>query len=103
MADTKAYIQMLEAKAKAAEARVAELEAKAASSNRITVRVGQSGTVSVYGLQRFPVSLHPEQWDRLLTPAVVAEIGKLTLMARKDEAGFGKLAAEAKARAEARK
>jgi hypothetical protein len=24
------------------------------------------GTISVYGLQRFPVSLYPSQWDRLL-------------------------------------
>jgi hypothetical protein len=27
--------------------------------------VGKKGGVSVYGLQRFPVTLYPEQWQRL--------------------------------------
>lgn len=31
-----------------------------------SVKVNPKGTISVYGLQRFPVSLYPEQWDRLL-------------------------------------
>ena len=29
-------------------------------------KVGKSGAISVYGLQRFPVTLYVEQWERLL-------------------------------------
>jgi hypothetical protein len=30
-------------------------------------KVSQKGAISVYGLQRMPVTLYVEQWDRLLT------------------------------------
>ena len=30
-------------------------------------KVSEKGAVSVYGLQRMPVTLYMEQWDRLLT------------------------------------
>ena len=30
-------------------------------------KVSEKGAVSVYGLQRMPVTLYVEQWDRLLT------------------------------------
>ncbi len=36
------------------------------STREPSVKVNPKGTISVYGLQRFPVSLYPEQWDRLL-------------------------------------
>lgn len=86
------------------DARIAELEAQLASRQRITVRVGKSGTVSVYGLQRFPVSLHPEQWERLLvSPGVVAEIGALCQMKRQNVKAFEAKVAEAAERAEDRK
>lgn len=39
---------------------------KAASQKPITFKVGDKGGVSVYGLQRFPVTLYAEQWERLL-------------------------------------
>lgn len=32
----------------------------------ITCKVSQKGAVSVYGLQRFPVTLYGNQWERLL-------------------------------------
>ena len=32
-------------------------------------KVSEKGGVSVYGLQRMPVTLYMEQWDRLLTYA----------------------------------
>lgn len=35
------------------------------SKQPLSVKVNDKGTVSVYGLQRFPVSLYPEQWTRL--------------------------------------
>src|SRR5271156_6665223 len=55
-------------------ARIAELEKKAAGPKRsgaLEFRVGEKGSVSVYGLGRFPVTLYYEQWDRLLKAAVV--------------------------------
>lgn len=83
--DSKAYIAMLEAKVKAAEAKAAELEAKAEAKQRITVKANPAkdgkdeGTVSVYGLQRFPVSLYPSQWARLLSHAdEIRKAAKLT-------------------------
>jgi len=32
----------------------------------LELRVSQKGAVSVYGLNRFPVTLYKEQWERLL-------------------------------------
>lgn len=54
------------------------LKLSQAPQARITVKHStDKGTVSVYGLNaRFPVSLYPSQWERLLTDAVMAEIRK---------------------------
>lgn len=43
------------------------LKAQVASAGKrgLTMKVGQSGGVSVYGLGRFPVTLYKEQWQRL--------------------------------------
>ena len=38
-------------------------------SDKLTVKMGDKGTVSVYGLGRYPVSLYPNQWDKLLAIA----------------------------------
>jgi len=35
----------------------------------LSLKVGQKGGVSVYGLGRFPVTLYKEQWVRLLDMA----------------------------------
>lgn len=49
---------------------IAELEAKLAQSrtNKLSIKVSEKNetVVSVYGLGRFPVSLHGGQWQRLL-------------------------------------
>lgn len=48
----------------------AENEAlKQANVKALTLKVGESGTISVYGLGRYPVSLYSEQWERLLAIA----------------------------------
>ena len=49
-------------------ARIDDLEKQPASkkTGKLEFRVGRKGGVSVYGLGRFPVTLHPEQWTRLL-------------------------------------
>jgi len=36
------------------------------SKGRVYCKVSQKGAVSVYGLQRMPVTLYVEQWERLL-------------------------------------
>jgi hypothetical protein len=33
----------------------------------ISVKVSEKGALSVYGLQRFPVTLYAEQWEQLLS------------------------------------
>ncbi len=33
---------------------------------KVAIRVTQSGEVAVSGLSRFPITLHKEQWHRLL-------------------------------------
>lgn len=53
----------------AALAKVAELEAKLTVKNTISFKVSEKGAVSVYGLQRMPVTLYAEQFIRLLEKA----------------------------------
>lgn len=40
------------------------LAARAARS-KISFKVSEKGALSVYGLQRFPVTLYREQWERI--------------------------------------
>lgn len=40
---------------------------QAAPPKRITMKVGEKGGLSLYGLGRFPVSLYRSQWERLLS------------------------------------
>ena len=47
---------------------VAKLQATKAAG-RCTLKVGEKGNVSLYGLGRFPVSLYRSQWDKLLAHA----------------------------------
>ena len=52
-------------------ARLAELEGENSAlrekvkKNGLKVKVSQKGAISVYGLQRFPVTLYADQWKRL--------------------------------------
>ena len=51
-------------------AQVAALKAKQVASNKISFKVSENkGTLSVYGLGRFPVSLYASQWERLIAAA----------------------------------
>lgn len=47
---------------------------QAQPAKKITLKVGEKGGLSVYGLGRFPVSLYRSQWERLLAPDTVAQI-----------------------------
>ena len=52
-------------------ARIAELEGKNSNlqdqvkRNGLKMKVSKKGAISVYGLQRFPVTLYVEQWKRI--------------------------------------
>lgn len=55
----------------------AENEAlKAAAVKKLTLKVGEKGGVSLYGMGQFPVTLYVEQWERLIghIPAIQAFI-----------------------------
>ena len=63
-------------------------------------KVSQKGAVSVYGLQRMPVTLYVEQWDRLLNfgdelRQFIAEHD--ALQSRRDRAGVGDVVAQVRA------
>lgn len=75
-----AKIARLEAEMAALSARNETLEAKAAAKLQLTLKIAairepgkfnaadkgsDGGAVSLYGLQRMPISLYPEQWERL--------------------------------------
>ncbi len=72
-------------------ARIAMLEAKLAEAQKpktLSIKVGEKGTVCVYGLGRYPVSLYGTQWQRLIAfaPEVTAFLNKNpVLLTPKDE------------------
>lgn len=47
----------------------AQLEKLKADKGQITFKVSEKGAVSVYGLNRFPVTLYKDQWEKLLDKA----------------------------------
>ncbi len=47
-----------------------ELEAAKPAPQRLTAKVSPKGAVSLYGLQRFPVTLYANQWKRLFSDGV---------------------------------
>ena len=56
------------------QTKIARLEAenerlKSASRRGVSMKVSEKGGLSVYGLGRFPVTLYPEQWGKLLDMA----------------------------------
>jgi len=58
----------------AMQRQIEELQAllKAKEGKALAFKVTEKGAISVYGLQRFPVTLYAGQWERLS-----AEMGKL--------------------------
>ena len=45
------------------------LVAKAAARTTMHFKVSEKGALSIYGVQRFPVTLYREQWERILAKA----------------------------------
>jgi transcriptional/translational regulatory protein YebC/TACO1 len=50
-------------------ARLAELEGRMANSGTLSFMLSEKGALSVYGLERFPVTLYFEQWNKRLAHA----------------------------------
>lgn len=50
-------------------AELADAKARLQRQSRLSLKVSQKGAVSLYGLQRFPVTLYAEQWLRVLDAA----------------------------------
>ena len=61
-----------------------------------TVRAGQSGTVCVYGLGRFPIAVYPEQWRKIFN-GLKDEILALCAEAEKDSPKWKAAVEKAKA------
>ena len=49
------------------QAEVERLRAASKNGGTLSAKVSQKGAVSIYGLQRMPVTLYAAQWERLLT------------------------------------
>jgi len=47
------------------EGKNASLEAQVQSRPGLKMKVSKKGAISIYGLQRFPVTLYSEQWKRI--------------------------------------
>lgn len=57
--------------------KIAELEAKLLAEKTkkgLTLKIGQAGGLSVYGLGKWPVTLYKSQWEKLIAeiPAIQA-------------------------------
>ena len=78
---------------KALAERIAQLEAAKPTPGSLACKIGEKGGLSVYGLQRFPITLYAEQWERLIEniPQIkafmLANSSKLT---RKDHSAYRK-------------
>ena len=76
----------------ALKARAAELKAR--NKNKISMKVSTKGGISIYGLQRMPVTLYAEQWERIIDICKSGDLGtfisdnedKLTWKERNKEA-----------------
>ena len=63
------YIAFLEQAQAEVQYQLDQAKARGDAGDMIVMKVGQSGAVSVYGLQRNPVTLYGPQWKRLLAKA----------------------------------
>ena len=50
---------------RARNARLQALVVEKEKSRTLTLKVSEKGGISVYGLGRFPVTLYPEQWEKI--------------------------------------
>ena len=73
--------------------RIAALEAAKPQPGSLACKIGEKGGLSVYGLQRFPITLYVEQWERLIEniPAIKAfMLANSSQLTRKDHSAYRK-------------
>jgi hypothetical protein len=73
-----AQLSNLQAENEALKKKIADLLAARQSMGTLSCQPTEKGALSVYGLQRFPVTLYKAQWERLLkfTPELEKAFGK---------------------------
>lgn len=86
-----ATLAELTRKLAAMEAENAKLRQEANRPQTMSMAVSAKGAISVYGLGRFPVTLYPAQWERLLAKggdvlAFITEGRKLGAFGQEDKA-----------------
>lgn len=62
-------LEQMEAEIAALRAELATEKSATKRAPKLTFKVTEKGGVSVYGIQRFPVTLYPNGWARLLEQA----------------------------------
>lgn len=72
---------MTQVQAELAKLRAENERLKAAAQRKVTVKLGEKGTISVYGVGRFPVSLYKSQWQRVLAKETIVSIEALYALA----------------------
>tara|TARA_E500000318_G_C3506529_1_gene190506 strand:- start:412 stop:852 length:441 start_codon:yes stop_codon:yes gene_type:complete len=90
-------------------ARIAELEAmqaelkalKATVKNQVRMKVSAKGGISIYGLQRMPVTLYAGQWERIIDMCKSGDLGSFimdneAILTRKGEQPLARPAVEDK-------
>ncbi len=65
-------LKEMQAELEALKAENAKLKAQRVA--RVTLKVSEKGCLSVYGLGRFPVTLYPNQWEKLLSDEMTKTI-----------------------------
>ena len=73
--------------------RIAALEAAKPQPGSLACKIGEKGGLSVYGLQRFPITLYVEQWERLIEniPQIKAfMLAHQSQLTRKDHSSYRK-------------
>lgn len=58
-------VETLEQKIARLEKQNADLQAKLTVKQTLSFKVSEKGALSVYGIQRFPVTLYAAQWQRI--------------------------------------
>jgi regulator of replication initiation timing len=68
MADTNMYMEEMMAEMARLKMENANLKKKT-GSGALKMKVSQKGAVSIYGLNKFPVTLYAEQWAKIFSQA----------------------------------
>lgn len=69
------------------------------AQTKLTLKVSKKGAVSMYGMGRWPVTLYPAQWDKVLNEADAirefCKVNEALLSSGKDDPRFANVADDA--------